>query len=137
MQETQKCLFCRIATGKLHSQKVYEDDKVLAFLDIRPINRGHTLVIPKDHYENIHDIPEDLISHVYKIVKKIADAQKKVFSPTGIAVAQNNGKSAGQIVFHFHTHIIPKDQVNHQRYDASEEKLNKIAEKLKQAIEDG
>lgn len=130
----QNCIFCRIANGELGSQKVYEDDKVLAILDIRPVNRGHTLVITREHYENILEIPEDLIAHLYKIVKRVAEAQKRAFSPAGISVAQNNGSVAGQIIFHFHAHVIPKSSSSHERYDSSEEELDKVASALSRAM---
>lgn len=131
----EDCIFCNIANGKSKGHIVYEDDEVAAFLDIHPVNRGHTLVVPKKHFENIHDIPEELYRHVYEIAKKIAEAQKKAFSPAGISMAQNSGRAAGQIVFHFHTHVIPKDQEVHQRSEPSDEDLRETAEELKRALE--
>lgn len=135
MPEMQVCIFCRIVSGELSSFKVYEDSQVVAILDIRPINRGHTLIMTKQHYENIHDIPEKLLAHVHKIAKRIAGAQKRVFSPTGISIAQNSGAAAGQVVFHFHAHVIPKDREQHQRYEAGEEDLQMVAQKLKRSLE--
>lgn len=131
----EECVFCNIVNGTAKSELVYEDEEVVAFLDIHPVNRGHTLVVPKKHFENIHDIPQELHKHVYDVVKKIAEAQKKVFSPAGISIAQNSGKAAGQIVFHFHTHVIPKDQEIHQRFKPTDEDLRKTAEELRRALE--
>ena len=120
-------MFCSIVSGELPSYKIYEDDTVISILDIRPVSRGHTLVIPKKHYENIHEIPEDVMLRVYKIVKRVAEAQMRSLSPTGISVTQNNGAAAGQIIFHFHTHVVPKDAEFHERVDAGPAELSRIA----------
>ncbi len=91
---------------------VYEDDKVIAFLSIQPINTGHTLVVPKKHYENIYEIPEDEVAYLYKIVKKAAYAVKNAVAAEGIRIVQNNGAAAGQVIFHLHVHVIPMNQLN-------------------------
>lgn len=136
MSGKEDCIFCKIVSGQLPSFRIYEDDYVSAFLDIKPIERGHTLVVPKEHYENVHEIPEELQAYLYQIVKRIADAQRKVFSPAGISVAQNNGRAAGQVIFHFHTHVIPKNSEAQDRYQATEEDLRSAAEELKRALGD-
>lgn len=121
--------------GTHDSQKVYEDDKVSAFLDIRPVNRGHTLVVPKEHYENIHDIPEDFLASVHSAVKKVAAAQNESLSPGGIKVVQNNGKPAGQVVFHFHVHLVPKyESEDGVARDATNEELEEVAEKIRSSM---
>ncbi len=102
------CIFCKIIKGEIPSNKVYEDEKVLAFLDIGPVNKGHTLVIPKDHYENIYDISDDLLKNVITAVKKVSIALKKGVSADGINIAMSNEKPSGQLVPHFHFHIIPR-----------------------------
>jgi histidine triad (HIT) family protein len=89
---------------------VYEDDKVIAFLSIQPINVGHTLVVPKAHYENIYEIPEEEVAYLYKIVKKLAHAVKKAVDAEGTRIVQNNGEAAGQVIFHLHVHIIPMNK---------------------------
>ncbi len=104
----EDCIFCSIVAGKILSSRVFEDEKILAFLDINPIARGHTLVIPKVHYRNLLDLPEEEVSTVYKAVKKVALAVKKAVSAEGILILQANEKAAFQAVFHSHTHIIPK-----------------------------
>ena len=101
------CIFCKIVENGLPSKKIYEDETVLAFLDISPVNIGHTLVIPKEHFENIHDLPEEILIHVMKIAKKISIALKK-YGADGTNVTTNNGKAAGQVVFHSHVHVIPR-----------------------------
>ncbi len=104
------CLFCKIVEGKIPSNKVYEDSKVLAFLDIAPVNHGHTLVIPKDHYKNMEEVPEDLLIHVVKIVKKIGKSLKDNLGVVGYNVIMNNDPIAGQIIPHLHFQIIPRNK---------------------------
>jgi len=101
------CIFCKIVKGEIPSYKIYEDEKVLAFLDIRPLSKGHTLVLPKEHYENILDIPEELYEYISKIVKRVSKVIQDRYSPEGILINQNNGKRAGQEVPHMHIHIKP------------------------------
>jgi len=103
----ENCIFCKISKGEIPCNKIYEDKLTLAFLDINPVNIGHTLIIPKKHFENIYDVPEDTVTHIMKVAKKISIAIKKLGSD-GINIGINNGKAAGQIVFHFHIHIIPR-----------------------------
>jgi histidine triad (HIT) family protein len=87
---------------------VYQDDTTLAFLDIRPLNLGHTLVIPKAHYVDIFDVPADLLGHVHKISKILAPAVKLAAAADGISIIQQNGKAAGQDIFHLHVHVVPR-----------------------------
>ena len=135
-QNPQPCIFCKIVSGEAPSYKVYEDDSVLAFLDISPVNRGHTLIIPKQHFQDIHDINESMMTDIYKVVKKVAEAQKKVLRPEGIQVAQNNGRAAGQVIFHFHAHSIPKNQDHghHERLQLTPEELEEVAKSLRDAL---
>ena len=102
------CIFCRIAQKQVSASFVYEDEKVISFLDIKPLNEGHTLVIPKAHYESIFEIPEDLVAHLHGVTKRIALAVKKATNADGISISQQNGKAAGQEIFHLHVHIIPR-----------------------------
>ncbi len=101
------CIFCKIVAGTIPSTTVYEDEHTLAFLDINPSALGHTLVIPKQHVENVFDAPADVLAPVYATAQKIARAlqQTKV---AGVNLISNNGAVAGQIVFHAHIHIIPR-----------------------------
>lgn len=107
MQE-KDCLFCRIVRGDIPSSKVYEDDFVYAFLDIAPSLPGHTLVVPKNHYQNILDMDIGEASHIFAAIQKIAPAMMKVTGAEGFHVLQNNNEVAGQTVFHTHFHIIPR-----------------------------
>lgn len=102
------CIFCKIIRGELPSYKVYEDEKTFAFLDIRPVNAGHTLVVPKKHSQNIFDIaPEDWAA-VAETVRTLAIAIEKGMHADGVNVAMNNREHAGQVVPHPHVHIIPR-----------------------------
>lgn len=102
------CIFCRIAKGKIPSAKIYEDKKVIAFLDIAPVNKGHALVVPKKHFSDISDISEADLKSVAAAAKKVAVALKKSLKPEGINILQSNGRAAGQVVMHFHLHVIPR-----------------------------
>lgn len=105
---TTDCIFCKIVKGELPSHKLYEDEKTLAFLDIRPVNAGHTLVVPKNHSENIFDIAADDWTAVAEAVRKLAIAIEKGVGADGVNVAMNNREHAGQLVHHPHVHIIPR-----------------------------
>ncbi len=132
------CIFCKIIAGEIPSYKVYEDENVLAFLDITPVNAGHTLVVPKTHYENLLDLPEDLAQKLIAVIKKIAPAILKGASAEGFNLGLNNGSVAGQLVPHFHWHIMPRFANDNfelwrgRKYEAgeAEEVLMKIKENL-------
>ncbi|MHB8904268.1 MAG: HIT family protein [Patescibacteria group bacterium] len=102
------CVFCKIINGEIPAHKVYEDEKTLAFLDIKPINPGHTLIIPKNHYANLSEIPEIELADLIIKVKKIAALLKEKLGFTDYTISENNGPLAGQSVSHFHFHIIPR-----------------------------
>ncbi len=102
------CIFCKIVHGELPSYKVYEDDSVLAFLDIRPVNAGHTLVIPKKHSMNIFDIDSKDWIAVASKVRELAIGVEKGVGADGVNIAMNNREHAGQVVDHPHVHIIPR-----------------------------
>lgn len=102
------CIFCRIVAGEIPSHKVYEDDLTLAFLDINPATRGHTLVIPKQHAADIFDIPSETIGAVNYTAQRVARIMRSVLQPDGVNTVQNNGPAAGQVVMHYHMHVIPR-----------------------------
>lgn len=102
------CIFCNIATGTIPSEKIYEDEDTFAFLDIHPINRGHTLVIPKAHYANIYETPDEVFAKVMHTVSFLAAKIKQAVGADGINIGINNDQAAGQLVFHLHAHIIPR-----------------------------
>jgi histidine triad (HIT) family protein len=104
---TETCVFCQIIRNEAPHSKVYEDETTMAFLSNRPVNTGHTLIVPKKHYESIHEISDEEIAHIYVVVKRVAEAINKAIQPEGIRIVQNNGEAAGQVIFHFHVHVIP------------------------------
>ncbi len=126
------CVFCSIVNGDIPSYKIYEDENVIAILDISQATKGHTLVISKKHFKNLYDIDEVLAGNIFKIVPKIANAIKKAFNPIGLNVLINTEKPL-QAVFHFHLHIIPRyyqdgvdiDFINNQG-NTSKEDFEKI-----------
>lgn len=109
-------IFEKIVIREITAFIVYEDDLSLAFLDISQSTKGHTLVIPKNPYKNILEVPEDILKHLIKVTKDLSKAINDAFEPEGINILNNNGSVAGQTVFHFHIHIIP-------RYDSNEVKF--------------
>ena len=102
------CLFCKIINGDIPSIKVYEDEHVYAFMDIMPLTKGHTLLIPKTHCQDLFDMPEDVARNFYAAAPKVANAIKVAFNPAGMNTVNNNGAAAGQTVFHYHLHLIPR-----------------------------
>lgn len=102
------CIFCQIGAGKIPSFKIYEDEEVYAFADINPLQDGHTLVIPKTHYENIWEIPAEQLQAIAVASKKVAVALQTTLNPDGLCLMQLNGRGVNQIVMHYHMHLIPK-----------------------------
>lgn len=102
------CIFCRIVAGEIPASKVYEDDKVVAFLDITQVTKGHTLVIPKAHVRNILDMDSQTASHLFAVVPKIARGLQKATCANGLNILNNNEEIAGQTVFHAHIHLLPR-----------------------------
>ena len=107
VMQDSSCIFCSIISGKLPGYKVYEDDKVVAILDKYPISPGHTLVMPKEHFENYLESPDDLLAYTAIAAKRIAKAIKEELRADGVRILTNVGASAGQVIFHLHIHIIP------------------------------
>lgn len=137
------CIFCKIINGEIPAAKVYENDKVLAFLDISQVTKGHTLVIPKVHKENIYELTPEIAKDVFEVVPKIANAIKSQYNPVGLNLLNNNGEKAGQSVFHYHMHLLPRYgegdgfgavwKSNQSQY--SGEELQKIAAAISDSIE--
>ena len=113
--KNDSCIFCKIAAGEIPSATVYEDDDFRAILDLGPAAKGHTLVIPKSHSDNLLSVEPDTAAKALKVISKTANAIKEALGCDGINVVQNNGEAAGQTVMHLHFHIIPRyknDSVN-------------------------
>jgi histidine triad (HIT) family protein len=102
------CIFCKIVRGEIPAAKVFENEHVMAFLDISQVTKGHTLIIPKIHKENIYELTPEMARNLYEVVPDIANALKETFNPIGLNTVNNNGEHAGQSVFHFHLHLIPR-----------------------------
>ena len=106
----ENCIFCKIIDKEVPCYEIYEDDLVLAFLDINPVTEGHVLVVPKKHFENIFDIDKEYLERIIIISKKISLKMKEVMGIENINLYQANGSLAGQTVFHFHLHVLPRKQ---------------------------
>jgi histidine triad (HIT) family protein len=102
------CIFCKIVNGDIPAAKVFENEHVLAFLDLSQVTKGHTLVIPKIHKENLYELTPEMAANLYEVVPTIAKALRTEFNPVGLNSINNNGEQAGQSVFHFHLHLIPR-----------------------------
>ncbi|MBI4896290.1 MAG: HIT family protein [Candidatus Aenigmarchaeota archaeon] len=138
--DSKECLFCKIVRGEIPSKKIYEDSDIFAFLDINPANKGHTLVIPKKHKEMIYDLDEQTLSKLMSVVKNLATMIKTKLHADGVNVMQNNGQAAGQIVSHFHVHIVPrflgdKVLITYQRAALSESDFDALVKLLSQKQE--
>lgn len=134
------CIFCKIISGEIPSSKVYEDEDFLAILDIRPVNHGHTLLIPKKHFVNIFDTDDDIARKIYPTLIKISKGIKEGLLADGINIIQNNEKYAGQEVFHSHIHIIPRFRDDSLKFTPrnlsykDEDEKNKIVSKIREKI---
>ena len=102
------CIFCKIATGKIPSATVYEDSHFRVILDINPATKGHCLIIPKEHFDNIYDLDGETAGKLFSLATCIARAMRDALGCDGMNIVQNNGEVAGQTVFHFHMHLIPR-----------------------------
>lgn len=108
MKTSKDCIFCKIVAGEIPCTKVFEDDFVLAFMDISPLNKGHLLVIPKEHFLDIIEIDPKLYGHMASVVCNLAKAVKASIDPEGMNVMQLNGKAGNQVVPHLHMHLVPR-----------------------------
>jgi histidine triad (HIT) family protein len=102
------CVFCRIAAGQAPAERIFEDDRTLAFLDIHPAGEGHTLIVPKAHAENVWDVDPAEWHAVWETSRRVAAAIRSAFEPDGLYVRQANGRLGGQEVMHLHVHLIPR-----------------------------
>lgn len=109
------CIFCKIANGDVPSQTLYEDDNFRVILDLGPATKGHALILSKDHYANLYDLPEETAGEAMKLAKKMAAKMTKSLGCEGFNLVQNNGDMAGQTVFHFHMHLIPRYRADGQK----------------------
>jgi len=104
------CIFCKIVKGEIPCFKIYEDEKVISFLDINPVSQGHTLIIPKIHAANLWEIQEEDLMAVQLVAKKIVNAMKSTFDLLGVVCMQLNGRGVNQLVMHYHLHLVPRSE---------------------------
>ena len=135
------CIFCKLANGVFPTNKIYEDDEFTVILDASPANKGHALILPKQHYANLFEIDDEVSAKVLPLAKKIATALKEELGCDGINVVQNNGPSAGQTVFHFHVHVIPRYdndsfELGWPQGEPDQAEQAELAKKLAERLED-
>ena len=136
------CIFCKIAENEAEAEILYENENVVSFLDINPMNYGHALVISRNHYDNLLDVPVNELGGLMEAVQVVAAAIKNSLNPDGINIVANNGRAAGQSVFHFHFHVIPrfnddefKFRLNLKKYEIGLKK--EFADKIRSAVLSG
>jgi histidine triad (HIT) family protein len=128
------CIFCKIIKGEIPCFKVFEDDDVLAFADINPISRGHVLIIPKRHVENMWEATEEELVIVMRTAKKLVHAIKDAINPDGVAILQLNGKAVNQVVMHYHFHLIPRSKEEGKLSMTEWELITGNMEEIKQTV---
>lgn len=109
----ENCIFCKIANGEIPAATLYEDEEFRVILDLGPASRGHALILPKTHAANIYELPDELAGKAMILAKKMAIRLTEALKCDGFNIVQNNGETAGQTVFHFHMHLIPRYQGDH------------------------
>ncbi len=109
------CIFCKIANGEIPSKTIYEDERFRVILDLGPATKGHALILPKDHYADLFALPEETAAEAMKLAKKLGAQMKEKLGADGFYLVQNNGECAGQTVFHFHLHLIPRFKEDGQK----------------------
>lgn len=102
------CIFCKLANGEITTRTIYEDEDFRVILDAAPATRGHALILPKEHADNLYQLPEELAGKAFVLAKKLAASMTEKLGCQGFNIVQNNGEAAGQTVFHFHMHLIPR-----------------------------
>lgn len=130
------CIFCKLANGEIPTHTLYEDDDFRVIFDLGPATKGHALVIPKKHYANIFEIDNEMVGKAFVLAKKMATTMKDTFQCDGFNLIQNNGEIAGQSVFHFHIHLIPRYKGDNaiklwKPGKTTDEELEKLAEEIK------
>jgi len=135
----EDCVFCSIVKGESRSFKVYEDAGQLAFLDIHPLVRGHTLVVPKKHFDTLLDMDDTSIAHLFGTVKIVARGLLQAMDAQGFRIMQNNGESAAQVVKHVHVHILPfklgESSFGLKRLSLTDDELESIADKIRRSFD--
>lgn len=131
----ENCIFCKIANGEIPSKSIYEDDDFKVILDLAPATKGHALILPKSHHKNLYELPETMASKAMVLAKKMATRMTEKLHCDGFNVIQNNNEVAGQTVFHFHMHLIPRyendgQKISWEQTEVTQEELEEIANKI-------
>ncbi|MGN0156777.1 MAG: HIT family protein [Lachnospiraceae bacterium] len=129
------CIFCKIANGEIPSKTIYEDEEFRVILDLGPATKGHALILPKEHFQNIYEIPEETAAKAMILAKKMATLITEKLHADGFNIVQNNNEVAGQTVFHFHMHLIPRYEGDGQNInwipgEPTQEELEKIKDEI-------
>ena len=132
------CIFCKLANGEIPTNAIYEDEDFKVILDASPATRGHALILPKNHYANVYEIDSEVLGNAAKLAQKIIMHETEALGCDGYNIVQNNGKEAGQTVFHFHMHLIPRYAKNNDKHtlawrpmEFSDEEMKAICEEMK------
>lgn len=130
------CIFCKLANGVFATNSIYEDEDFNVILDAGPATKGHALILPKEHYANIYEMPEELLAKTIKLAKKQTEHMTELLEADGFNLVQNNGETAGQTVFHFHMHLIPRyaddgQKIGWEPKSPEEAAQKELCEKLK------
>lgn len=131
----ENCIFCKIANGEIPSRTIYEDDDFRVIMDLAPATKGHSLILPKKHYKNIYEISDETAAKVLPLAKKMASLMTDKLGADGFNIIQNNNEVAGQTVFHFHVHLIPRYNDDNQSLvmkpqEMTDAQLDEIRDKL-------
>lgn len=133
------CIFCKIIDGEIPSTPIYEDDNYRVIMDISPASKGHVILLPKKHFANLFEMDDETAKEIMLVVRKVATAMKKALDCDGINILQNNGEAAGQTVFHYHVHFIPRYEndsvgINWEHLSYADGEAAEIAEKIKKEL---
>ena len=134
------CIFCKLANGNIPTNALYEDYMVKVIFDAGPVTKGHLLILPKNHFDDIYSLDDETAAHIFKVAVKLSKALKKALHCDGLNILQNNGELAGQTVFHFHMHIIPryKGDSFEMKFNPgaiSDDEINELREKIQRKME--
>ena len=132
----ENCIFCKIVAGEIPSRTLFEDEDFKVMLDVGPAAKGHALIVPKEHYVNIYELPDELAGEAMKLAKRMATHMTKILVCDGFNILQNNGEVAGQTVFHYHMHLIPRykggdEMILWKANHFSDQEMDALAEQLK------
>lgn len=139
MPAKANCIFCKIVSGEAGAHRIYEDAHTIVFMDIFPVTDGHALVVTKDHFENVYEVDEDALAAIARASHRVAAAIRAELAPDGLMVFQLNGRAAGQTVFHYHMHLMPRTEGEplqlHTRVPGVPERMAETASRLRRALE--